>query len=624
MSFASKAWRLLVAIKDGLVLIFMLLFFGVLFAMLSAGPNPAAGEDGTLYLALNGTVVEQPAEADPRELLTGAAPAMRQYRLRDLVHALETAAKDDAIKTVVLDLDGFAGGGQVALSRVGEAIDVVRKAKKPVLAFATGYGDDAYQLAAHASEIWVDPMGAALIAGPGGSRPYFKGLAEKLGVTARVYRVGKFKSFVEPYVLDKASPEAKAASQELADAMWTDWKAHVAAARPKAKIDAITTDPAGMVDANGKNFAQAALASGLVDKLGDWTAFAAAVTKASGAEVDESAPVDAFPHSTLDQYIAANPHPTGGDVIGIATVAGEIVDGDAPMGTAGGETISRLILDAIANDDLKALVLRVDSPGGSALASEKIRQAVLEAKKKKIPVVISMGNVAASGGYWVSMTGDKVFAEPATITGSIGVFGLIPTFENAIPKAGISADGVATTPLSGQPDILRGTNETTDRLIQGGVEDIYRRFTTMVAEKRKLPLSRVEEIAQGRVWDGGSARQLGLIDAFGSLDDAIAEAARLAKIDADDVERRYLEPEPDFLSSLLSGLAAPQESASVRRDIFSVLVAQEQAMMMTGLIDGTRILTGPVVQTRCMACDASAPVASRDSLFDLIKARIFS
>lgn len=625
MGFAAKAWRLLVAIKDGLVLLFMLLFFGALYALLSATPNPAGGHDGALYIALDGSLVEQRAAVDPLALLTGTLPASGEYQVRDIVHALDTAASDDAIKTVVLDLDGFLGGGQVAIGRVANAIEAVRKSGKPVLAFATGYSDDGYQLAAHASEIWLDPMGAALFAGPGGSQPYFKGLVDKLGINARVYRVGKFKSFIEPYVLDKASPEAKAADQALADALWSTWQDDVSRARPKAKVAAFAADPVGALDASGRDFAKAALAAGLVDRLGDWTAFSARVAEASGEGAD--APSGGFAHSTVENYLAANPPATGADPVGVVTVAGEIVDGEAPQGLAGGETISRLILEALADDALKALVVRVDSPGGSAFASEKIRLAILEARKAGLPVVVSMGNVAASGGYWVAMTGDRVFAEPATITGSIGVFGIIPTFENALPKAGISADGVATTPLSGQPDLLRGTNAATDALIQAGIEDIYRRFTVMVAEKRKLPLAAVEELAQGRVWDGGAARQKGLIDAFGSLDDAIAEAARQAKLDPASVQIRYLEEEPSFLSGLLGSYAvkaSDRPRPRARTDLFTAMVRREQAMLATGLASGARILTGPAVQVRCIACAPSVPRRDWRSLFDLFTSRMFS
>lgn len=600
MRFVKGAWRVLIGIKDALVLIAMLLFFGALYAFMSSSPNPAGGKDGALLIALNGPIVEQPTAVSPADALLATGPVGREYRLADVLHALDRAATDDAIKTVVLDLDIFAGAGQVALENVGEKLDKVKAAKKPVLAFATGYFDDSYLLAAHASEVWLDPMGAALIAGPGGTQPYFKGLIDRLGVNVKVYRVGKFKSFVEPYTLTGASPEAKAANQALADALWSNWQADVSKARPKAQLATYTTDPrAAIAGANG-NLANAALAAGMVDRIGDRVAFGKRVAELAGR--DDEAPPGEFNYRTLKQYVAKNPPRTGGNVIGIATVAGSIVDGEAPSGTAGGGTISKLITRGLAENDLKALVLRVDSPGGSALAAEEIRQALAQAKAKGLPVVVSMGNVAASGGYWVAMGANKVFAEPSTVTGSIGVFGIIPTFENTLGRYGVTTDGVQTTPLSGQPDILGGTNPETDGLIQAGVEDIYTRFLALVSASRKMPIERVNEVAQGRVWDGGTARQLGLVDAFGSLDEAVAEAARLAKVEVGSTSRLYLQEQPDWITSFF--LAEEEEDAQARTDIFTRLVRRQQAFVLAGLADAQVLLGGPAVQARCLSCPA--------------------
>jgi protease IV len=619
MKLVRGAWKVLVGIKDALVLLAMLLFFGGLYALLSFSPNPEGGKDGALLLAFDGPVVEQPAQADPLELISGATRVGKEHRLADVLHALDEAAKDDAIKTVALDLDTFTGAGQVALEDIGAALDRVR-AKKPVLAYSLGYYDDSYLLAAHASEIWLNPMGAALIAGPGGSRPYFKGLIDKLGVNVKVYRVGKFKSFVEPYILSQQSPEAKAANQALADSLWGNWQANVTTARPKVKLAAYVNDPAAATAAAGGSLSKAALANGMVDKLGDRVAFGKRVAELAGS--DDDGPSGNFNYSTLDQYVAANPPSTSGEAIGIATVAGEIVDGDAPAGTAGGETIVGLIEDGLANKSLKALVLRVDSPGGSALAAERIRAAVMEAKAKGLPVVVSMGNVAASGGYWVSMGADKVFAEPSTITGSIGVFGVFPTFEKTLGQYGVTTDGVTTTPLSGQPDILGGTTPQLDAVLQAGVEDIYARFIGLVSSSRRLAPARVAEIAQGRVWDGGSARQLGLVDAFGSLDDAVAEAAKLAKLDADDVSRVYLQEEPSWIESLIM---SEETQAPSQSDMFARLVSKQQMMLMAGIEDAENLLTGASVQARCLECPAvpRARMAPR-TFFSKLYGRMFS
>jgi protease IV len=618
MKLAKLAWGVLVGVKDALVLIFMLLFFGVLYAAMSADPNAARGKGGALLLAFDGPIVDQKTEIDPRSLLLGDGGVGAQYQLDDVLHALDVAATDDDIKTVVLDLDRFGGAGRVALQNIGERLDKVKAAKKPVLAFATGYFDASYSLAAHASEIWLDPMGAAAIAGPGGRQPYFKGLVDRFGVNVHVYRVGKYKSFVEPFILTQQSAEAKAANQALADVIWADWQAHVAKARPKAQLAAFIKDPLAGTSGSAMTLAEASLKAGMVDKIGDYTSFTARVATLAGE--DEDVP-EGFLSSGIADYIKANPRSKRGDAVGIIHVAGTIVDGDAPGGSAGGDTIAALIDEGLAKKNLKALVLRVDSPGGSALASEKIRLALLEAKKAGLPVIVSMGNVAASGGYWVAMAGDKIFAEPSTITGSIGVFGIVPSFENTLGRYGVTTDGVKTTPLSGQPDILGGFSPETDRFLQTGVENTYTRFLQLVATSRKLPLEKVAEIAQGRVWDGGTARQIGLVDAFGSLDDAVAEAAKRAKIDPDNVRRVVLEQKESYLSELLGGLSSAK---AVRTDVMTRLVRLQQAAFVAGLGDAASVITGPAVQVRCLSCPPTVINPVPANFFARLKNRFFN
>jgi protease-4 len=602
MRFVGKVWKLLVGVKDGLVLILMLLFFGLIFAAMAARPTVGAGEKGALVLALSGPIVEQPAQASPADLLSGSGPG-REYRLRDLIHGLNKAAEDERIEAVVLDLDIFSGGGQATLVQAAEAIDAVKKAGKPVLAYATAYDDDAYLLAAHASEIWLNPMGGVIVAGPGGNNLYFKGLMDRLGITANVYRVGTYKAAVEPFTRSEMSPEARANLQSLYGAVWESWQQSVRQARPKAQVAAYAADPPGRIAAAGGDMAKAALAAGLVDQIGDREAFGARVAKITGTQYDDVP--GSFRKIAFDKWASAYPATDDPGQIGIVTVAGDIVDGEADLGTAGAETIVRALERGLRERNLKAIVLRVDSPGGSALASERIRQALLAAKAKGLPVVVSMGSLAASGGYWVAMAGDKIYAEPSTITGSIGVFGILPSFEGSLAKLGIGADGVKSTPLSGEPDLLRGPSPEADRLLQMGVENIYRRFLTLVAERRKLPVARVDQIAQGRVWDGGTARQLGLVDAFGGLDDAIAEAARMAKIDADDARPVWLEREPDFADQMLLALAGEEEEEQTSPDAFGRMAMAQRRLMMRAAADAELLVSGASVQARCLACPGS-------------------
>nr|MBA3898421.1 signal peptide peptidase SppA [Sphingomonadaceae bacterium] len=573
MSLVRGAWRLLVGIKDALVLVLMLLFFGLLYAGLSLRPNAGAVGHGALLLNLKGSIVEQPSAVRAGAILSGQQRA-HQFRLRDIVGAVDAAATDDRVKAVVLDLDGFSGGGQVALEGVGAALDRVKRAGKPVLAFATGYSDDAYLLAAHASEIWLEPMGLALFAGPGGSRLYYKGLIDKLGVNAHVYRVGKYKSFVEPYTRSDASPEAKAADEALAAALWQGWQADVLRARPKARIAAYVADPAAAT-ASG-DLARGAQFAGIVDTLGSRDAFGRRVARLVGTGKRNQD----FATVALAPFVAAHPPEEGDGRVGVVTVAGDIVDGEADAGRAGGETIAGIIRRAVAAGKVKALVLRVDSPGGSALASERIRVALANARERGLPVVVSMGNVAASGGYWVSTAGERVFAEPATITGSIGVFGIVPTFEGALAKIGVTSDGVKTTPLSGQPDIVGGTSAAFDTIIQKSIESTYGRFVTLVSMARKLNPDRVNEIGQGRVWDGGSARQLGLVDAFGGIDDAVAEAARRAGLDPKAPHAVWLDKPPSWAEAFANAWADQDDGDNGQaNDLISTMARARMATL---------------------------------------------
>jgi protease-4 len=627
VKFVRGAWKILVAIKDGLVLILMLLFFGGLFAALSAKPNTSI-RDGALVLKLDGAIVEQPVSASAFEAAQGSGPG-HQFRLRDLVRAIDAAKDDKRVKAVVLDLDGYGGGYPAAVSEVAAALGRVKASGKPVLAYATAYTDGSYLLASNASEIWVNPMGGTLFMGPGGNQLYYKGLIDKLGVNVHVYRVGKFKSYVEPYERADQSPEAKEALTALYGSIFGQWKEMIHKARPKAQIDTFLTNPETAVAATRGDIAKANLAAGLVDKLGDRLAFNKRVAAIAGDAPKKDA--GGYASIKYDDWVAANPMSKSGDKIGIVTVAGEIVDGKAGPGTAGGDTIAKAVLDGLQKKELKALVVRIDSPGGSALASETIRLAILEAKAQKLPIVVSMGGLAASGGYWVATAGDygAVFAEPNTITGSIGIFGIIPTFENSLKKLGITSDGVKTTPLSGQPDVMGGTNPQVDTILQASIDNAYQSFIGRVAAARKLTTTRVDEIGQGRVWDGGTARQIGLVDRFGTLDDAVAEAAKRAGLDPKKVQRVYLEKKPSWFAQLIQGIAGDgddDESADTAQatDVFGMLAAQRSDILARALGDAKRLAETRSVQARCLECsgfsDSRASNDDRTLVQMLIKA----
>jgi len=606
VAFLKAIWRFIVGVKDLLVLCFLLIFFAGLYGALSmaGGERPVKTSQGALLISLNGIVVEQPQITDPIESFLTNQTSIHEYRLRDIVMVLEAARTDDNVKAVVLDLGGFMGGGQVALSRIGEAIDAVRAAKKPVLTYATFYEDDGYQLAAHASEIWLDPLGGVALTGLGGSRLYYKGLIDKLGITANIYRVGTYKSAVEPFMLTGQSEAAKENSRILADGLWQNWQAEVKQARPNAAIQSYSSNPVEVVEAAKGNFSTAALAAKLVDKVGTPDMFDERVAEIAGESEDGK---DGFAAIGYGDYIRAN-RPANDGEIGVLTIAGEIIDGKAGPGVAGGTTIANQLEEALDDKKLKALVLRIDSPGGSVLASEHIRRAILAAKAKGLPVVTSMGNVAASGGYWVSTPSDHVFAEPSTITGSIGVFGVIPSFEGTLAKLGVSADGVKTTPLSGEPDFAKGFGPEFDRLTQLGVEDIYSRFLGYVGKARNMEPDKVNEIAQGRVWAGGSAHQLGLIDQFGGLDDAIAEAARLAKRDPKTAKPYYIEAKPDPFEQFITQWLATAPAQASHTDLLSRQAYRQEALLARALADAQMLVSSGSVQASCLECRAYIPV----------------
>ena len=611
MKFVRAIWKLLVGIKDALVLLFMLLFFGMIYAGLSA--RPAAVRDGVLDLSLKGTLVEQPARRQWSDVASGGR--IQEYRLRDLVAALDAARDDSRVKAVALDLDSFTGGGQTAIGDLAEAVRRVRGAGKPVVAYSTGYTNDSYQLASAASEIWLNPLGAVAIAGPGGSNLYYKGLLDKLGVTANVYRVGTYKSAVEPFIRNDMSPEAKENYLALDRAELDSWRTSVLKARPKAKVDLFLQDMNGAVSAAGGDMAKAALAGGLVDRIGDQQQFEARLAQLGG---ESSSDPGGYSRIKLGSYLSDKVDRSPKGPIGVVTIAGMIVDGKAGLGSAGGDTIANEIEDGVQKG-IKALVVRVDSPGGSVLASERIRTALLDAKAHKIPIVVSMGSVAASGGYWVATPADYIYAEPSTITGSIGVFGVLPSFQGTLQKLGVGADGVKSTPLAGEPDLLKGPSPEVNQLLQTGVEAMYARFVNLVAEARHKTPQQVDQIAQGRVWDGGAAHQLGLVDGFGGMSEAIGKAAQLANL-GDERGVRYLEPTRGFRDTLIDTLSSEQtDDSAVPQDAFALIAGQPQRQLVSAITEVRSILSGPSIQARCLECPAVAPARLRKSDLSLVQ-----
>jgi protease-4 len=483
-----------------------------------------------------------------------------------------------------------------------------------VLAWGSLYSDDGVLLAAHSSEVWVDPMGGALILGPGGNNLYFGRLLEKLKVNAHVFKVGTFKDAVEQYTSSEQSPESKQARQAVYDALWNEWKADVAKARPKANVALATTDPAAWIKASGGDIAAAAKAAGLVDRLGTRVEFGQRIAAVVGADPLDKRP-GSFAHTPISTWIEANKEKSGGKAIGVITIAGEIVDGKAGPGAAGGERIAKALDEALERK-FAGLVIRVDSPGGSVAASEEIRTALLRHKARGIPIAVSMANLAASGGYWVSTPAQRIFAEPGTITGSIGIFAVVPTFERSLAELGVTSDGVKTTPLSGQPDLLGGLTPPVEQMLQANIENGYARFLGLVAKARGKTPAQVDAMAQGRVWDGGTGRQLGLVDQFGGLDDALAWVAGQAKL-GDSWHPVFIGQERPPYAALIDRMRGDDSADdSARADLPGLVAARQRVTIARALDQAERLLAGGGAQAICLDCPTpgGAPEASAQRL----------
>ena len=564
-SASNPFWRFLVGVGKVINFInhlvfnvFMLLFLLVLFALLAIMMAAKSGSGGgggltpvldktALVLDLDGTLVEQYTSAPISRAIaqaSGGRDAGREIQLRDVVQALEIAKDDDHIGRVVLRADGFRVAGFAAMRELGAALRDFRASGKPVIAYGTMMEQKGYYLAAQADQVYLDPDGGILLEGLGRYRLYYRqGLQDKLGVDVHLFRVGEYKSAAEPYILDAASPESREADLFWMNDLWQRYLADVAQARklPVAQLTTMVNDLPARVHAANGDLAQLALDAGLVDGLKTREEFEAMVGKQGAWDED----AHSFRQVGLYPYLLQRRTGRGGLLdrrgeVAVVVAQGEITDGDQPPGTVGGESTSALIRQAREDDHVKALVLRVDSPGGGVMPSELIRREVALTRAAGKPVVVSMGNVAASGGYWISMNADRILADPSTITGSIGIFGLWMSAPRALDKIGVHSDGVGTTPLAGAFDPTRPLDPNVGTVIQAVIEHGYSQFIGKVARARDSEPAKVDAIARGRVWSGAQAKERGLVDELGGLREAQAEAARLAKL-GKDYDVQYIE-----------------------------------------------------------------------------------
>lgn len=605
LDFLKMLWRAFVFLKDLVFGVLAVLILLGVIALLSPATDKTVPEKAALVLKLDGYLVEQRSAADPLVLLGGGEGLIPETLLRDVIKGIDRAAKDDRIKALTLELDGFYGAGPGALENVAAAIKRFKAAGKPVYAYGRYYTEPQYYLASLADEIWLHPMGGVLLTGYGQYNVYMKDALDRLKVTVNVFQAGKYKSFVEPYTRDGMSDAARESMQSLYADLWGNYTQDVEAAR-KARDFHLTETIATAADsiaANGGDLAEFAVQKKAVDKLSAYAGFIEHMQGLVGEGKDADG-LSTYAQVDLSTYLAAtaDQDKTKGDAVGVIYVSGEIVDGEAPPGMAGGDTIARMIRQAVEEDSVKALVVRVDSPGGSATAAEAIREQLMQARVKGLPIITSMGSVAASGGYWVAAGTDEIWAEPSTVTGSIGVFGILPTFERTLGMVGIQSDGVGTTPLSDIGDLTRPLNPDARRIVQTTVENTYRRFLGIVANNRNISIDQADAAGQGRPWSGIAARKLNLVDHIGGLEDAVAAAAKRAKLtDYRVVHMDPLEPWAGLILRKLFGVGVTASGAKASAPLPATGAAEQLKALATRL-GMARVMGLGSVQAVCLEC----------------------
>ena len=552
-SVFSLVWRILEGIRKALHLVLLLVIFGFLLAALHSS-IPIVPSSAALVIAPRGELVDQ-LSGDPLRRAVGEAtggPA-RQTLLRDVVDAIEAAKKDPRIKLIVLKPDDLAPSGLSKLQEVGAAIRDFRASGKRVVATANSLDQTQYYIAAQAGEVYLDPFGSVFIDGFSYYRMFFKDAIDKLGVDVNIFRAGTFKSYTDQYSRNDMSSSEREESAAWLDSLWNAYQRDVTSARslPAGALQAfVDQGPAELAAVNGDG-AKLALQHGLVTALKSRRQVDDELENLVGKDSDTHSYNAISMASYLDAIRAKHLFESKpASRVAIVVASGEILDGRQPPGTVGGQSMVDLLRQAQFDPAVKAVVLRIDSPGGSMFASEQILRQVQRLRGAGKPVVVSMSSYAASGGYYIATAANQIFASPTTLTGSIGVFAVVPTFQRTLAKLGISVDGIGTTSIAGMMRLDRPITPAGKQMLQSSIDHAYSEFLRRVAEGRKKSVADVDKIAQGRVWSGADAERLGLVDHLGDLKDAVAAAAKLADLgSAYGVD--YIEPELGFRDELL-------------------------------------------------------------------------
>jgi protease IV len=558
-------WRGLDGLRKVLHLILLIVILGLIVWAVSSS-TPGVPDRSALVVKPEGRLVEQ-LSGDPvqRAVQNAQGQERQETLLWDLVEAIRGAATDKRIRVLVLDLDKMEGAGQPELEELASAIGAFRASGKPVIAFGTTYDQAQYYLAAQADKVYLDPTGYVMIEGYSRYPLYFKGLLQKLGVDVNVFRVGTFKSAVEIFTRNDMSPADKQQSQGYLDVLWSSYQKAVTRARklPAGAVASYVNSLPQAVSAANGDAAKVALQAGLVTALANRLQVRQELLRLVG--MDRS--TGSFNQISAEDYAQIvdarkKLHDGAGNArIGVIIASGDIDDGKAPPGTIGGDSLSELIRRARLDRDIKAVVLRVDSPGGSVAASEEIYQELEALRAAGKPLVISMGDLAASGGYYISAPANQIWASPTTLTGSIGIFAIIPNISQTLSKVGVGVDGVGTTPLAGALTIDRPLSPEISGLLQSQVDRGYQEFLDRVATGRRETPQQIDAIGQGRVWAGADARRIGLVDRLGTLEDAVKAAAGIAKVTEYQVE--FVQPHLSWAEQLFQQTQARAAASAV-------------------------------------------------------------
>ena len=560
--FFKWTWRLLNFIRELVLNLFFILLVLVVVGIWTQFSNTTTehASRGALLMDITGVVVDKPSTSSKfgafsRQFFGASSDRLQENSLFDIVQTIRQAKDDRNITGIVLDLKDFAGGDQPSMQYIGKALREFRDSGKPVYAIGDNYSQGQYYLASFANKIYLSPQGQVDLHGFATNGLYYKSLLDKLKVSTHVFRVGTYKSAVEPFIRDDMSPAAREADSRWIGELWQNYLNTIAANR-EITPQQVFPGAQGLLDGlrkTGGDTAQYALDSKLVDQL------------ASGAEV-EKALSKQFGWNAEDKNYRAvsyydyslNTPSDKGDSIAVVFANGAIMDGEETPGNVGGDTTASQIRDARLDPKVKAIVLRVNSPGGSVTASEVIRSELAAARAAGKPVVVSMGGMAASGGYWISTPANYIVANASTLTGSIGIFGVINTVENSLDSIGVHTDGVATSPLA-DVSLTKTLPPEVQQMMQLSIENGYQRFITLVAQARKSTPEQIDKIAQGHVWTGQDAKANGLVDSLGDFDDAVAKAASLAKVKTWHVD--YYQEEPSLFNRLMDSLGGSVHAA---------------------------------------------------------------